>query len=350
MAGQNLSIGNMSESIVIVSGDGVKRPYFPDIVKRGNGELLVFYYWNSCHVPSTAEQDKGMIRMVRSRDEGDSWSEPVTVVDWRDRGLETRDPNILELYNGDLLLTFFTFSYTKQPDYLKNRQTYAMRSTDGGVTWTEPVMIKGQNVWNARQGTAAVLDNEDIVIALYGSHDYNPKLDTWRISVIRSSDGGVTWGDETGIAISGKGEEFNETALFYAGNQTIYCLTREPGIMFKSIDNGRTWSREFTIGHIHRPHLLKLDETLCFVTWSNPVGVSYCAQEPARNRRVMGNLLDLRQGWNQDETTIIYDSPGTGVHDMGYSASVLLDNDRILTVYYDTFRSVLAGTFTCLTR
>jgi hypothetical protein len=333
------------ENIVLTAGDGSKRPYFPDIAKRKNGELLVVYYWNSCHVPKTAEQDKGVIRMIRSGDNGKSWSEPVTVVDWRHTGLETRDPNLLELHDGTLWLTFFTFSYLGETDYLKNRQTYSMRSSDGGATWSEPVKITGQNVWNARQGTPAVLENGDILIPLYGSHDYSTKLNTWRLSAIRSSDGGLSWGDETEIAISRDDEAYNEAAFLYVGDRTIYCLTREPGIMFKSADSGRTWSKLYSVGRVHRPHFLNIDSTRAFVTWSNPIGVSCGALEPAKNRRVMGKWFDLQQGWEATEAKVIYDPPTTGVFDMGYSSSVLLPDNRILTIYYDTSRSVLAGTF-----
>lgn len=330
---------------VVLSGDGNKRPYFPDITRLANGELLIFYYWNCCHVPAAAEQEKGIIRMVRSIDEGETWSEPATVVDWRLRGLEARDPNILELSDGALLLTFFTFSYTREKDYLQHRQTYAMRSIDGGRTWSEPAMITGRNVWNARQGTAAVLENGEIMIALYGSHDYRTALNSWRISVIRSRDGGMTWGDETEIAVSSEGEEYNETALIHASGGTIYALAREPGTMFRSTDAGRTWEKQFTIGPVHRPHFLKLTDSIYWVTWSNPAGADYGQFDLPRNRRVMGNLLDLDEGWSHANTRVIYDSVGSDVFDMGYSSSALLSHNRILTVCYDTSRSELIGIY-----
>src|SRR5690606_2555696 len=47
-------------------------------------------------------------------------------------------------------------------------------------------------------------------------------------------------------------------------------------------------------------------------------------------------------------TRLIYNSSGTNIDDMGYSGSALTDTGRLLTIYYDTYHGVLAGTFTDL--
>ena len=47
----------------------------------------------------------GKVQMVESRDNGETWSAPRTL---RNGPLDDRDAGILELKNGDLLLTWFT--------------------------------------------------------------------------------------------------------------------------------------------------------------------------------------------------------------------------------------------------
>jgi hypothetical protein len=119
--------------------------------------------------------------------------------------------------------------------------------------------------------------------------------------------------------------------------------------MFRSSDYGRTWTKLYQVGRVNRPHMMPIDANRAFVTWSNPIGVSFDQAGPAQNRRVMGKVFDLERGWEATEAKVIYDPPHTtGVGDMGYSASTLLPGGRILTIYYDTSLSVLAGTFTSL--
>jgi len=54
------------------------------------------------------------------------------------------------------------------------------------------------------------------------------------------------------------------------------------------------------------------------------------------------------KGWNATPTRLIYNSTGTNIADMGYSGSAFTDAGRLLTIYYDSDRGILAGTFTDL--
>ena len=137
----------------------VESPYyahFPDIVNvpasvyggaYPNGKLLVAYYKNVTHAPSSSAQPFGVIQIVESTDNGQTWSEPRDVMTpeklvelgicTADKQVESRDPNFAILSDGTLLLTFFTRRYGTD-DYIK---AYIMESTDGGDTWGTPVLI-----------------------------------------------------------------------------------------------------------------------------------------------------------------------------------------------------------------
>ncbi|WP_193556108.1 sialidase family protein [Paenibacillus ginsengarvi] len=88
--------------ITVASASGSYKPYFPDIVKTGNGDLVVVYYWSESHVGGN-----GKIMMKRSTNNGATWSAAQTVVDTT---YDDRDPSIVSLSDGTLLVSWFTYS------------------------------------------------------------------------------------------------------------------------------------------------------------------------------------------------------------------------------------------------
>lgn len=306
---------------LLVNTDGTNRPYFPGITKAANGDLLAVYYWNSVHVGTS----KGIIRMVRSTDDGASWGTPVTLVDWRAQDLDVRDPHINKMSDGTLVLSFFSYRYNDPTGVLKG--SHFAKSTDGGATWSTPVTV---STAHATSGTVIEGANGEYIFPMYGGDDSYVK---------KSADGGVTWGSLITVASSAS-EVFNETTLAYVGNNTIYALMRENGKIYRSTDNGDSWSLFTATGlSTHAPDFLVLDSTHIFTTWCRPGSYN-------GNRAVEGKIYSPEQGWNATPTRLIYNSTGTNVGDMGYSGSVLTDTGRLLTIYYDSYRGILAGTFT----
>lgn len=78
----------------------------------------------------------GRIVAVRSADDGATWSEPRVVVDTL---LDDRDPMLTQLSTGDLLLMYFRIDWSRDPWDVPGVQV--VRSTDGGETWGEPVPV-----------------------------------------------------------------------------------------------------------------------------------------------------------------------------------------------------------------
>ena len=122
-----------SRRIVTDAGAGGYQA-FPDVCRLRNGDLLCVFYAGYGHVshPNEKLPKGGRICAIRSRDEGQTWSDPVTVVDTPD---DDRDPSVCQLPNGTILLNFFT--YGKYEEY----DTCMARSKDGGRTWSEPEVI-----------------------------------------------------------------------------------------------------------------------------------------------------------------------------------------------------------------
>src|SRR6516225_37510 len=76
---------------------------FPDICRLSNGDLVCVFYSGYGHVstPNTRWPRGGRIMMVRSSDNGTSWSKPIVVID---TDQDDRDPSVSCLRDGTLLL------------------------------------------------------------------------------------------------------------------------------------------------------------------------------------------------------------------------------------------------------
>jgi Neuraminidase (sialidase) len=305
------------------------------------------YYWNTMHVPHKSTDSKGIIRMSRSTDNGETWLDAETIADFGSRGVEVRDPNLCLLADGTLLLTFFSYAFQEQTELRQYTQTYVCRSEDHGNSWSEPELVKNSNLWNAKQGTMALLGNGDLLMATYGSRTHNNDIHTYRLSVMRSIDGGRTWNEEAELADSTAERAYNESCMVDLGPNGVYCLSRERGDLFHSQDAGHTWTFIEGIELVQRPHFLKIDNDRVFTTWCDPQGVNW-KDTASNNRKVIGRLFDVRIGWDKSVTKTIYDPPKAGIADMGYPSSVLLDDQTILTVYYNSRIGVVAGTVTTL--
>jgi len=75
---------------------------FPDICRLPGGELLCVFYSGYAHVSEpNAQWPRGGRVMVRSSDQGRTWSKPLVIIDTPQ---DDRDPSIACLKDGTLLL------------------------------------------------------------------------------------------------------------------------------------------------------------------------------------------------------------------------------------------------------
>src|SRR5690606_24871323 len=124
--------------ITIAGGGGdPDYPYagFPDLVRSRSGDLLCVYYAGYKHVPSgPGEQlpQGGKICLVRSQDQGKTWSAPQTIYD---SAADDHDPHISQLSDGRLAVTICSWPVrgTHKP--------FIIWSDDDGHTWSEGTEI-----------------------------------------------------------------------------------------------------------------------------------------------------------------------------------------------------------------
>ena len=243
----------------------------PDACQLMNGDIVVVFYAGDNHVtfPSEKFPKAGRICLVRSKDEGRTWSKPVVIYD---DIYDNRDPHINQLSDGSLICSFFSLKfnapdsikladkvalYTKEqvlrfgnnPDLLKEqlplntnengRQTdptpnkwtgqgpFVIKSFNNGKTWEKKAKSIATSTlnWYCSAKVREMPDGTCLLPVYYS--EISGHL-AWG-GVISSNDKGKTWGKEVAI-----GEEANlilaaETDVVLLNDKTLFASLRGDG-------------------------------------------------------------------------------------------------------------------------
>ena len=190
----------------------------------------------------------GRAHIMHSDDKGKTWSDPTVLVDTE---LDDRHPTILELDDGTLLCTFFTYT-TSGPPHARYMLSY-----DQGQTWSKSKLLPG-NAIAFGNGSAIRLSDGSIVLA---ADQDSPKKG---IVVLRSTDQGETF--ELASVVEGNHEQFEPSIAQLKDGQLI-LITRRNGDIYWSGDGGKTWTPRASTGvQLFDPHLIVLpnDVLACF--------------------------------------------------------------------------------------
>lgn len=93
----------------------------------------------------------------RSSDGGHSWSEPVTIAEGKGRKQGFGDAALVECSNGDVVCVFVGGNGLFASNESDPIRSYVCRSTDGGMTWSQPEEITSQ-LWGS-QASNSVCQN-----------------------------------------------------------------------------------------------------------------------------------------------------------------------------------------------
>ncbi|RKN86326.1 discoidin domain-containing protein [Paenibacillus ginsengarvi] len=195
--------------------------------------------------------------------------------------------------------------------------------------------------WAATSSKIVELSNGDLLIPLYGPASGSGYQQS---TVVRSTDQGATWLSSTETVMGYSfGSQLVEPAIAELENGHIRGLIRassadNKGYEVHSYDYGATWGTLNKLDtKIHAPELFRFPGTdRIFEAWSE-------FQHPAGGRPVVVNIRDLNDPWNGSSSRVLYSNRQTS--DMGYSSTVLLDDGRLFTVYYDAQKQLLGGTY-----
>jgi hypothetical protein len=331
--------------VVVASASGARSTWFPTVERLRDGDLLVVYYDSTSHLGPD-----GRIAMTRSHDGGRTWSTPAVAVD---TALDDRDPSIVELASGTLVMSWFETDWSTKPLPTPGG-VWTARSTDGGRSWSAPVRARSQlfgngswtippvgysTPWAATSAKILELPDGTLLLPVYGNtpDDASPS-----ISVLRSRDGGRSWPAETLVARHAAGDKFNEPALTRLGDGSIQLAIRGTGVGYwtSSTDGGRTWAPATTVGTYREQasDLLTLpqgDRRTILHTWGDTSGVF------GPGRPTVGQLITA--DGVRHPARLLYSG---GAFDESYPSSVQLGPARFFTVYYDAARKIIGGTYT----
>ena len=308
---------------------------WPTVARRASGELIV--------VASGGRQSHvcpfGWVEMMRSKDEGRTWSWPQVLMD---SPIDDRDAGICETPSGALLVTTFTsLAYERSGRWpaIDARTTpeerksllgcWMLRSTDGGLTWSAPYRCPV----NSPHGPIA-LSNGRLLYA-------GKKLweGTKEIGVCESADDGVTWRWLAAIPErpGDAHQNYHELHAVEAERGRLLVHIRNHNkanagetLQSESADGGRTWSLPRPIGVWGLPsHLLRLRDGRLLMTYGH-------------RRAPIGNQARVSEDAGRTWSAAVEISTATS-GDLGYPSTVELSGGALLTVWYERMaRSPLA--------
>jgi len=286
---------------------------FPSLIRLQNGELLAHFREGPGHV------GRGVIRQIRSADEGSTWSEPVTIFEdpvWDSRSHSTG----IQLESGTILLGFYRHDPKRGFPLAR-----VLRSTDGGDTYHSvdlPNPYTDTFVYNI--GRPIQLDDGTVLVPLHGDlRDDGGRA----VGIVRSGDDGLTWGDFSTIAVGERA--YYETNVLRLPDGEMLAMNRtepEPWMwQCRSKDRGYTWTEPENsglLGDVGELLLLESGNVMCAYRSQAPHTADTRASVSRDNGHTWGNEIVL--------------DPNGG--DRGYTSSVQFPDGRILALNYSTLQ------------
>ncbi len=307
--------------------------YFPVMIQLKDGRLAAVHRAGAAHIGRG-----GRLDWITSRDQGRTWTKPVTLVDTPE---DDRNPAFGQLKDGTLLMAYCILSGYGPDGKLaaarKNRVfdgVYVMRSTDQGRTWSpgkrspETRRPPGdKNVVSTAVspfGKIVQLQDGTALMAVYYEATLTDGTQQFQSWVFRSTDQGQTWDHGALIQLDG-----NETALTVLNDGTVLAAIRTSRAGYlriaRSTDGGRTWSPStaLTKDSEHPADLIQLRDGRVLLTFG----------ERNAPRGVHAWLSgDGGVTWKPEHRqTLAADAPNV---DCGYPSSIETRRGEITTIYY----------------
>jgi sialidase-1 len=352
--------------VVVYKEDG-RYCSFPHIIKINNKLIAVFRRASNFSVQAalkgthTHHDPDSEICLIESHDSGLSWDEKTFQVVYKSE-YGVNDPSLTLLRDGTLLLRFVALKITKslELDHFPKKifshraehglvsevvNNLLLSSVDNGTTWNYHSEIKCDHIGpSCSRDPLIELEDGSLIAPVYTGAPQRSDI-SWSL---RSFDKGLTWGEPSIIGIDENGKfserhgiNYNETSLLSMGNGELLALVRGDETfhttdefmpvggmgklhLSRSYNGGMNWSNPVDTKIFGQPgHIISLGNHKFLCTYGyrkSPFGV----------RAVISH--DNAISWDLENEIII--AEGFKSWDCGYPFSIMLSQDRVLTIFY----------------
>ncbi|MHB0938655.1 MAG: sialidase family protein [Armatimonadota bacterium] len=317
--------------------------FFPVLARTGPDALAVIYRTGATHVGIS-----GTLAVATSADGGKSWSDPVQIAPrWEDN----RNPAFGVNGNGELIAAWWKaalhnyredehgnllYEGEQKDAWASVPALFISKSADNGNTWSAEKSYKSELLTLASPyGRIIQAPDGTLLMSVYGTPRQPIEGVRDQVILLRSTDGGETWGDESLVATS-----HNETSFAFLPDGRLLAAARsEAGghvSMLHSDDLGRSWSEpvQITRDGEHPADLTVLQSGKVLLTFGRRIRPMGC-----------GLLLSRDDGnsWDTNREVLL---AGDGIEsgDLGYPSTVQLEDGHLVTVlYYASGSEMTAG-------
>jgi hypothetical protein len=330
--GGNWQIEELSRPLAnkdaVVAVESKNHTAFPGICKTKGGDLLVVYRDGLTHASGKAED--GRIMAVRSTDGGATWSKPAVVVD--DPKYDDRNAAVSCMKDGTLCVVFD--KYLAGAGGNRHHFAWLTMSKDDGKTWSEPIKVsKTENVHT--RSRALDLGNGKWLIP-YSESTNSPSA----ASFVALFDPESKESEEIAITPRGNRPLADETSVVQAADGRLIGLIRsnwDPELFqVESTDGGKTWSDA-------RPSGIPSQFTPCEIIQLNDgrLVTAFSFRERRDERLVVSR--DGGKTWDVENSIDIYDGTRDVGGDRSYPSCVQIDDETLGCVVYETKAAPTGG-------